>query len=339
MNMNMRSKLPGLPYHSLTRRCAHHPSLCLSLTPACVSTCATTHLDGRAQAESKEEEALALMANLRQAGRVRAFGAARQVPKRIYTLDELRLNKLETEKLLSPRDNSLNAVRTLTQGAALAGLVAASFALHWDVSQALGSLLGGLFLLAADQVANGGGGEALVIDTLGRRLRPGYARRVDLHEAGHFLVAYLVGILPRDYTLSSLDAYRRYRALNVQAGTQFCDASFQAEVRSGRLSSSSLERYACVALAGVVSEYIRFGQAEGGLGDVRQLDALFSALQFTQKKADGEVRWAVLNVASLLRRHAALQDDLAAAMARGESVGRCVELIEGRLATAAAEDI
>jgi hypothetical protein len=54
-------------------------------------------------------------------------------------------------------------------------------------------------------------------------------------------------------------------------------------------------------------------------------------LQFTQKKADAQVRWAVLNVAAILRRHAALQDKLAAAMDSGASVGACIELLEGEL--------
>lgn len=70
-----------------------------------------------------------------------------------------------------------------------------------------------------------------------------------------------------------------YRALNIQAGCQFCDRSFEGEVASGRLSSTSLDHYSCVALAGVVTEYLRFGQAEGGLGDVAQLDRLLQALQ------------------------------------------------------------
>lgn len=71
----------------------------------------------------------------------------------------------------------------------------------------------------------------------------------------------------------------RYRALNVQAGCQFCDRAFEREVASGRLSSSMLDKYSCVALAGVVTEYLKFGQAEGGVGDVAQLDRLFQALQ------------------------------------------------------------
>ena len=52
---------------------------------------------------------------------------------------------------------------------------------------------------------------------------------------------------------------RRYGALNVQAGTQLCDGAFQREVASGRLSSSSLDDFSCIALAGVASEYLRFG--------------------------------------------------------------------------------
>ena len=59
------------------------------------------------------------------------------------------------------------------------------------------------------QVANAGGLEALAVDTAGRVISATYGDRVAAHEAGHFLVAYLVGLLPRMYTLSSLDALRR----------------------------------------------------------------------------------------------------------------------------------
>ena len=66
-----------------------------------------------------------------------------------------------------------------------------------------------LFAFTADQIVNLGGGEALIVDTLGRAIKPEYKRRVALHEAGHFLVAYLLGLLPTAYTLSSLDAFVR----------------------------------------------------------------------------------------------------------------------------------
>eukprot|EP00877_Chromochloris_zofingiensis_P005161 jgi/Chrzof1/14646/Cz09g10190.t1 len=278
-----------------------------------------------------EDKATALVEQATSSGSLQAFGNAHVLPKRIYTIDELRLNKIEPEKLLSPKDESLNGVRNIAQAAAFAGLGAVAYFSHFDVSKILGTVLATSFVLVFDQVSNAGGGEALIIDTLGRLLKPSYGQRVALHESGHFLVAYLMGILPKVYTLSSLDAFLRYRALNVQAGCQFCDRAFEREVASGRLSSSMLDKYSCVALAGVVTEYLKFGQAEGGVGDVAQLDRLFQALQFTQKKADAEVRWAVLNVAAILRRHEALHAKLADAMVRGESVAACIALIEEQL--------
>jgi hypothetical protein len=60
---------------------------------------------------------------------------------------------------------------------------------------------------------------------------------------------------------------------------------------------------------------------------------MLRALGFTQAKANSEIRWAVLNTATLLRRHATLHDKLAAAMSRGDSVASCVALIEQHLST------
>lgn len=73
--------------------------------------------------------------------------------------------------------------------------------------------------------------------------------------------------------------YYRYNTLNVQAGTQLCDGAFQREVATGKLSSASLDDYSCIALAGVATEYLRYGRAEGGNNDVAQLDAMLKGLQ------------------------------------------------------------
>lgn len=93
--------------------------------------------------------------------------------------------------------------------------------------------MAGAGVLAVDQVGFGGGIEALVLDTLAQATSQSYKNRLQLHEAAHFLVAYLMGILPKGYTLSSLDAYDKYGALNVQAGCAFCDGAFQREVARG----------------------------------------------------------------------------------------------------------
>lgn len=40
-------------------------------------------------------------------------------------------------------------------------------------------------------------GELLLLDSLGRLVSKEYPQRVACHEAGHFLVAYLLGVLPK----------------------------------------------------------------------------------------------------------------------------------------------
>ena len=200
---------------------------------------------------------------VRSSAQLRGFGTGRLTPKRDYTLAEMRLNKVEPQAFLSPRDTTLEAVRTQAGAALAAGTLAFVAAAHPSSAQQLAAGVGALTLLTVDQVGNGGAAEALVLDSLGRATSAAYRRRVARHESGHFLVAWLCGILPRAYTLSAWDALRREGALNVQAGTQFADKAFQREVAGGTLSSASLDTYCCIALAGIASEVIAFGQAEG----------------------------------------------------------------------------
>jgi hypothetical protein len=290
-----------------------------------LSTQEVARLVDEALRENRDRDAVALATTLP------AFGKAAMVPQRLYSLEELRLNKIDATQLLSPTDKTLGDVKRNLQVAAIAGGVVAWWQLGLDQSQLLAAAVLFLFLGTVDQIANGGGVEALLLDSLGRLLSPKYQDRVAQHESGHFLVSYLVGILPKSYTLSSLDAFRNYGALNVQAGTTFVDYAFQEEVRTGKLSSQTLNNFSCVALAGVATEYLRYEVAEGGLADILQLDAILKGLQFSQKKADSQVRWAVLNTVSVLRRHSALQAKLAAAMSAGKSVGDCILLIENEL--------
>lgn len=55
---------------------------------------------------------------------------------------------------------------------------------------------------------------------------------------------------------------------------------------------------------------------------------LLNSLGFTQKKADSQVRWSVLNTVLLLRRHEVARVKLAEAMSIGKSVGSCIGIIE-----------
>lgn len=267
---------------------------------------------------------------------LRAFGAAAMIPVRLYSLEELKLHKIEASRFLSPTDATLGAVKRNLQIAAIAGAIVAWQALELDQFQLLSAVVAFIFVGTLDQIATGGSIEALLLDSLGRLLSSKYRERVARHESGHFLVSYLIGILPKSYTLSSFDAVFRRTHVSLQpqqAGTTFVDYDFQEEIKSGKLSAQSLNRFSCVALAGVASEYLTYGIAEGGLADIQQLDSLLKGLNFTQKKADSQVRWAVLNTVSILRRHQGLQAKLALAIAQGKSVGDCIFLIEEDLAS------
>ncbi|KAL1350589.1 uncharacterized protein [Arachis hypogaea] len=312
-----------------------------------IRCCSSTKLEALEQIDKElskgnDRAALALIKDLqgKPAG-LRCFGAATQVPQRLYSLDELKLNGIDTLSLLSPEDTTLGSIQRNLQIAAIAAGLAVYNAFGISPQQIFYISLALLFLWTFDsviysfslilRVSFGGGIGSLVLDTIGHGVSPKYHNRVIQHEAGHFLVAYLVGILPKGYTLSSLDAFQKEGSLNVQAGTAFVDFEFIEEVNAGKLSARTLNRFSCIALAGVSTEYLIYGFAEGGLDDIRKLDLLLKGLGFTQKKADSQVRWSVLNTILLLRRHEAARARLAEAMSKGYSVGSCIDIIENSI--------
>ncbi|XP_066312076.1 uncharacterized protein [Miscanthus floridulus] len=146
------------------------------------------------------------------------------------------------------------------------------------------------------------------------------------HEAGHFLIAYLLGVLPKGYTITSLDTLINQGSLNVQAGTAFVDYEFLGEINTGKLSATMVNKFSS-------TEYLLYGLAEGGLADINKLDGLLKSLGFTQKKADSQVRWAVLSTVLILRRHEKARSRLAEAMSTGKSVGSCIQVIEECIST------
>nr|ACG42157.1 stress regulated protein [Zea mays] len=266
-------------------------------------------------------------------GGLRAFGAARQVPQRLYKLDELKLNGIDTSAFLSPVDLTLGSIERNLQIAAVLGGLSVSAALELSQLQILFLILGLLSLWSVDFVYFGGGVRNLVLDTIGHYLSQKYHNRVIQHEAGHFLIAYLLGVLPKGYTITSLDTLMNQGSLNVQAGAAFVDYEFLEEINTGKLSATMVNKFSCIALAGVAAEYLLYGRAGGGLADINKLDGLLKGLGFTQKKADSQVRWAVLNTVLILRRHEKARSQLAEAMSTGKSVGSCIQVIEECIST------
>jgi hypothetical protein len=103
-----------------------------------------------------------------------SFGAARRIPKRPYTIEDMRLNKVDAKKLLSPNEETLSKVEAQLQ-IAYAGLVGfTAFYDGFDLGRVGVLVFGTLFLLSADQIGLGGGLRALAIDSAGSILAPQY---------------------------------------------------------------------------------------------------------------------------------------------------------------------
>ncbi|KAF2294864.1 hypothetical protein GH714_024625 [Hevea brasiliensis] len=142
------------------------------------------------------------------------------------------------------------------------------------------------------------------------------------HEAGHFLVGYLLGALPKRYTVPSVEELRDG---NFEGGkVEFLGFEFLRE---------TLNNFSCIILGGLVMEHLVFGDSEGHYSDVdkEQLDKALKWLGFSNSKANFQVRWAALNTVFVLCRHHKARLKLVEAMAQWQSVGFCIDAIENAI--------
>ncbi|CAN1761261.1 hypothetical protein LINPERHAP1_LOCUS7848 [Linum perenne] len=167
------------------------------------------------------------------------------------------------------------------------------------------------------------------------------------HEAGHFLVGYLIGSLPKKYKVPSLEELR----LNdvVKAKVEFIGFEFLREVgvaeklkrnnqikakatdamgNRGMVSSKTLNAFSCIILGGLVAEYLAFGHAEGHLADLQKLHNTMEWLGMSEDNARFQMKWAALNTIFILHNHQQAREMLVEAMADGQSVGFCIDAIE-----------
>lgn len=148
------------------------------------------------------------------------------------------------------------------------------------------------------------------------------------HQAGHFLLAYLTGAPVRGYILSAADALRA--GIPGQAGTIFTDARLEAELRRGKLSGTSLERFTIVLMGGIAAEALAYGQAEGGQSDEAVLVGILGGISppWPPAAVVNQARVGALEAILLLRQHATAYEALVGAMREKRPLGECVAVIE-----------
>nr|WP_290222102.1 ATP-dependent Zn protease [Trichocoleus desertorum] len=183
-------------------------------------------------------------------------------------------------------------------------------------------------LVSVDRLAWQGTGGILVVDWFARR-SPAHRDRVIHHEAGHFLVAYLLNIPVTGYALSAWDALRQGQA--GQGGVTFDCEELEAELQQGTLSVQLLERYSTVWMAGGVAETLVYGDAEGGADDLRKFRTIWTQLRRPNREGQEKERWAVLKARNLLQQHQEAYTALVEALKQEMNVAECCKIIEQRL--------
>ncbi|XP_019083182.1 PREDICTED: uncharacterized protein LOC104700992 isoform X2 [Camelina sativa] len=137
------------------------------------------------------------------------------------------------------------------------------------------------------------------------------------HESGHFLVGYLLGVLPRHYEVPTLEAVTQ-NVSSVTGRVEFVGFEFLKQVGAanqlmkddmdgrmnlsdtqGNISSKTLNNFSCVILGGMVAEHLLFGYSEGFYSDVVKLNDVLGWLGFTETEKESHIRWAVSNTVSL----------------------------------------
>ncbi|CAN4101613.1 unnamed protein product [Withania somnifera] len=89
------------------------------------------------------------------------------------------------------------------------------------------------------------------------------------HEVGHFLVGYLVGVLPRSYKVPSVEDITQDKF--AQGNVQFLGFEFLKEENWAKISSQTLNRFLCVILGGLAAEHLVFGYSEFLHSDVQKV--------------------------------------------------------------------
>mmetsp|Transcript_10434 Transcript_10434/g.16016 ORF Transcript_10434/g.16016 Transcript_10434/m.16016 type:complete len:484 (+) Transcript_10434:59-1510(+) len=271
---------------------------------------------------------------LKQLNHLRLFGAAEDFPlasgSHIVTPKLLEaVSGLDMVALTPKRTNPL-----LVAGAAsafLEGLVSLYSGIDFNIL-ASATLL--LFLL--DKAFTNGA----IFQSFLQFFFPELQKRVVRHEAGHFLVAYLLGLPVEGCVLNAWDALqdKRFEKREISAATSFFDPALLEQMKSSIVTRSSIDRYSVVVMAGIAAEAIDFGRAEGGSGDEVALVSFLSQLNGDPKRGTNppwngatirnQARWGALQAVLLLRQYKDCYEALVNVLEEGGTLGDCTYAIE-----------
>ena len=148
---------------------------------------------------------------------------------------------------------------------------------------------------------------------------PAYRQRIIQHEAGHFLVAYLLGIPIEGYTLSVWESLRQGQS---SQGGVICSSP------TTDISAQLLKNYCTVWMAGVAAEKLVYDRAEGGNEDRQKLRSVMLLSGKQQQEITTQENLAAMQAKTLLQTHWAAYQALVIAMGERATVSDCCSQID-----------
>lgn len=186
------------------------------------------------------------------------------------------------------------------------------------------SILG---LFTIDTLGLQGKGATLLVDSFAG-LSPDHRARVVRHEAGHFLVAHLLGIPVSGYALNAWEALKQGQP--GQGGVRFDDRELASTLETGTISAQLFDRYCTVWMAGIAAETLVYGTAEGGGDDRTKLAAVLAQNRRSAIDAQLKERWAILQAITLLESNLDAYEALVAEMEKRSPIADCCRAIDER---------
>lgn len=164
-------------------------------------------------------------------------------------------------------------------------------------------------------------------ETLRRRMDPERHRRVVAHEAGHVLVAFLLGCPVQSIFTSAWDGLLARDAMGAPATTRFVVPGLADDLSAQAMSRWAIGRFAIVLMAGVAAEAEVLGNAEGGGDDEATLRQLAAAARMDLRETRGLAAWAAANAVLLIRQHQPMFAALNDALVDGGPEGRVARAV------------
>jgi hypothetical protein len=185
-----------------------------------------------------------------------------------------------------------------------------------------------LGIATLDSFSLQGKGGTLLLDWIAG-FSPAHRDRIVHHEAGHFLVAHLLGIPITGYTLTAWEALKQGQS--GQGGVSFDDSKLASQLEQGKIGAQMLDRYCTIWMAGIAAETLVFNNAEGGTDDKSKLAAVLTSLGFSASVFEQKQRFYALQAKTLLQENWSAYEALVNAMRQRASVTECLSTLSTNL--------